>query len=72
MRTARAMEPALSRRTLIAAFAVQDGAVDPFMLSLDNIAQAIEPWLFHAPQPRRRVHGSRRTAAWYPRASAGT
>lgn len=38
--TARAMEPALSETT-IAAFAVQDGAVDPFMLSLDNIAQAL-------------------------------
>jgi glycerol-3-phosphate dehydrogenase len=38
--TARAMEPALSPDT-IAAFAVHDGAVDPFMLSLDNIAQAL-------------------------------
>jgi glycerol-3-phosphate dehydrogenase len=38
--TARAMEPALSP-DLLAAFAVQDGAVDPFMLSLDNIAQAL-------------------------------
>lgn len=37
--TARAMEPALPDD--IAAFAVQDGAVDPFMLSLDNIAQAL-------------------------------
>lgn len=38
--TARVMEPALSE-DVIAAFAVQDGAVDPFMLSLDNIAQAL-------------------------------
>ena len=38
--TARVMEPALSA-DVIAAFAVQDGAVDPFMLSLDNIAQAL-------------------------------
>ncbi|MGE4442034.1 MAG: anaerobic glycerol-3-phosphate dehydrogenase subunit A [Desulfomicrobium sp.] len=38
--TARAMEPALSQ-DIIAAFAVQDGAVDPFMLSLDNIAQGL-------------------------------
>jgi glycerol-3-phosphate dehydrogenase len=38
--TARTMEPALSP-DLVAAFAVQDGAVDPFMLSLDNIAQAM-------------------------------
>lgn len=38
--TARAMEPALSA-DVVAAFAVQDGAVDPFMLSLDNIAQAL-------------------------------
>ena len=40
LRTARAMEPSLSP-DLVAAFAVQDGAVDPFMLSLDNIAQAL-------------------------------
>jgi glycerol-3-phosphate dehydrogenase len=40
LRTARVMEPALSEN-LIAAFAVQDGAVDPFMLSLDNISQAL-------------------------------
>ena len=38
--TARIVEPALAR-DLIAAFAVQDGAVDPFMLSLDNIAQGL-------------------------------
>lgn len=38
--TARCMEPALSPET-VAAFAVQDGSVDPFMLSLDNIAQAL-------------------------------
>jgi len=38
---ARAMEPVLSDR-LIAAYAVEDGAVDPFMLSLDNLAHAIE------------------------------
>jgi glycerol-3-phosphate dehydrogenase len=38
--TARVMEPALSEN-VIAVFAVQDGAVDPFMLSLDNIAQAL-------------------------------
>jgi len=40
MATARAMEPALSEN-VFAAFAVQDGAVDPFMLSLDNIAQGL-------------------------------
>lgn len=38
---ARAMEPVLSDR-LIAAYAVEDGAVDPFMLSLDNLAHAME------------------------------
>jgi glycerol-3-phosphate dehydrogenase len=38
--TARLVEPALSEN-LIAAFAVQDGAVDPFMLSLDNISQGL-------------------------------
>ena len=38
--TARIVEPALTQ-DLVAAFAVQDGAVDPFMLSLDNIAQAL-------------------------------
>ena len=36
---ARQMEPALSRR-LIAAFEVDDAAIDPFKLSLDNIAHA--------------------------------
>ena len=40
LRTAKAMEPALAE-DVIAAFAVQDGAVDPFMLSLDNIAQGL-------------------------------
>jgi glycerol-3-phosphate dehydrogenase len=34
------VEPALSEN-LIAAYAVQDGAVDPFMLSLDNISQGL-------------------------------
>jgi glycerol-3-phosphate dehydrogenase len=38
--TARIVEPALSEN-LIAAYAVQDGAVDPFMLSLDNISQGL-------------------------------
>ncbi len=38
---ARQMEPALSDR-LIAAFAVDDAAVDPFRLTLDNIAQAVD------------------------------
>jgi glycerol-3-phosphate dehydrogenase len=33
------MEPALSHR-LIAAYHVQDGAIDPFKLSLENVAQA--------------------------------
>lgn len=37
---ARAMEPVLSDK-LIAAYEVEDAAVDPFMLSLDNLAQAI-------------------------------
>ena len=36
---AREMEPALSRE-LIAAFEVRDGSVDPFMLSLGNLAHA--------------------------------
>jgi glycerol-3-phosphate dehydrogenase len=36
---ARAMEPALSDR-IIAAYAVEDAAIDPFKLSLDNMAQA--------------------------------
>ncbi len=40
LRTAKAMEPALAE-DVIAAFAVQDGAVDPFMLSLDNLAQGL-------------------------------
>ena len=38
---ARQMEPALSER-LIAAYAVEDAAIDPFKLSLDNMAQAME------------------------------
>lgn len=38
-KTALDMEPVLSP-DLIAAFAVQDASVDPFMLSLDNIAEA--------------------------------
>jgi len=37
---ARHMEPVLTER-LIAAYAVNDAAVDPFMLSLDNIAHAV-------------------------------
>jgi glycerol-3-phosphate dehydrogenase len=37
---ARAMEPVLSGR-LIAAYAVEDGVIDPFMLSLDNLSQAM-------------------------------
>ena len=36
---ARELEPKLSSR-LIAAYAVEDGAIDPFMLSLENIAHA--------------------------------
>lgn len=36
---AREMEPALSEK-IVAAYSVQDAAVDPFMLSLDNISQA--------------------------------
>jgi glycerol-3-phosphate dehydrogenase len=35
------MEPALSEK-VIAAYAVQDAAIDPFMLSLDNISHAQE------------------------------
>ncbi len=38
---ARAMEPVLSDK-LIAAYETEDGAVDPFMLSLDNLAQVID------------------------------
>ncbi|XPV77524.1 MAG: FAD-dependent oxidoreductase [Desulfovibrio sp.] len=37
---ARHLEPALSEN-LIAAYEVEDGAVDPFMLSLDNLAHAM-------------------------------
>ena len=36
---ARALEPTLSKK-MIAAFAVEDGTVDPFRLSMENIAQA--------------------------------
>lgn len=38
---ARQMEPVLSD-DLIAAYYTEDGAVDPFMLSLDNLAQAVD------------------------------
>lgn len=38
---AREMEPVLSDK-LIAAYYTEDGAVDPFMLSLDNLAQAMD------------------------------
>ena len=37
--TARDMEPELSQN-IIAAYEVEDGAIDPFMLSLDNLAHA--------------------------------
>ena len=37
---AREMEPVLSEN-LVAAYAVDDAAIDPFMLSLDNIAHAV-------------------------------
>jgi len=37
---ARRMEPVLSDK-LISAWAVEDGAVDPFMLSLDNLGHAV-------------------------------
>lgn len=37
---ARAMEPVLSDK-LISAYEVEDAAIDPFMLSLDNLAQAM-------------------------------
>ncbi len=37
---ARRMEPVLSDK-LISAYEVQDGAVDPFMLSLDNLGHAV-------------------------------
>ncbi len=39
LQTAREMEPALSR-DIIAAYAVEDATIDPFKLSLDNIASA--------------------------------
>jgi glycerol-3-phosphate dehydrogenase len=39
LKEARLLEPALSEK-MIVAYAVRDGAVDPFRLSLDNIAQA--------------------------------
>jgi glycerol-3-phosphate dehydrogenase len=39
LQTAREMEPALSEK-LIAAYAVEDATIDPFKLSLDNIADA--------------------------------
>jgi glycerol-3-phosphate dehydrogenase len=38
---AREMEPVLSER-LIAAFEVQDAAVDPFQLALDNLSEALQ------------------------------
>jgi len=38
---AQALEPVLSEH-LIAAYEVEDGAIDPFMLSLDNLSQAQE------------------------------
>jgi len=38
---AREMEPALTDR-IIAAYAVEDAAIDPFKLSLDNMAQALQ------------------------------
>jgi len=38
---AREMEPVLSDK-LVAAYEVEDGAVDPFMLSLDNLAHAMQ------------------------------
>ncbi len=37
---ARSLEPALADN-LVAAYAVEDAAVDPFMLSLDNVAHAV-------------------------------
>lgn len=40
LREARQLEPALSEK-LIAAYETEDGSVDPFMLSLDNLAQAV-------------------------------
>ncbi len=40
IREARELEPVLSDK-LIAAYSVEDGAVDPFMLSLDNLAQSV-------------------------------
>ncbi|MEJ2037929.1 MAG: anaerobic glycerol-3-phosphate dehydrogenase subunit GlpA [Desulfosarcinaceae bacterium] len=39
LQTAREMEPALSKE-IIAAYAVEDATIDPFKLSLDNIANA--------------------------------
>jgi glycerol-3-phosphate dehydrogenase len=39
LQTAREMEPALSKE-IIAAYAVEDATIDPFRLSLDNIANA--------------------------------
>jgi glycerol-3-phosphate dehydrogenase len=41
LKDAREMEPALSDQ-LIAAYAVEDATIDPFKLSLDNIAYALE------------------------------
>ncbi|MGE4194380.1 MAG: anaerobic glycerol-3-phosphate dehydrogenase subunit A [Pseudodesulfovibrio sp.] len=38
---ARQLEPTLSDK-LIAAYATEDASVDPFMLSLDNLAQAVD------------------------------
>ena len=40
IKKARQLEPVLSNK-LIAAYEVEDGAVDPFMLSLDNLAHAM-------------------------------
>ena len=41
LKEARFLEPALSEK-IIAVYAVPDGAIDPFRLSIDNVSQAME------------------------------
>ena len=61
LKEARELEPALSDR-LIAAYAVDDATIDPFKLSLDNIAHAQllgTRLLRHAQVVRFQIHANR-------------
>ncbi|MBN1847469.1 MAG: anaerobic glycerol-3-phosphate dehydrogenase subunit A [Deltaproteobacteria bacterium] len=58
---AREIEPALSEK-VIAAYSVQDAAVDPFMLSLENLSHAQElgvKWLSHTKVRGFEIRNSR-------------